>query len=794
MRSRVRQGALCWLRLAVVGSVIFMAGHAGANTDIRDRWLLKYPSSSSMTNAGPLPVGSGGCNLCHQSAVPVLNAYGNALGALLSFPRTAGEIDSALAAVESTNSDGDTNGWTNLEEIGQSTQPGWKVGDAPPPAVTGSLDPPVPMLSIDNVSQAEGNAGTTPFVFTVTLAPARLVTVTVQFATANGTATAGGDYTAKSGTVTFNPGVTTQPLSVDVSGDTTPEANETFTVTLSSPVNATLGTATGTGTIQNDDGAGTPPAITSAAPPAGIVSIPYSHTYVATGTPAPSFTVTSGALPAGVTLTSAGVLSGTPTVANTYTGTVTATNGVSPDATQNFSIVIAAAAAPVITSPPPPATGTAGVAYTHSYVATGTPAPTFMVTAGALPDGLSLNPSTGAVTGTPTVVGPFTGTVTASNGIDPASTQSFSITISAPTAPPAFTSAFPASGTVGLPYAHMFVATGTPAPTFAVTSGVLPAGLSLAANGLLSGTPQVPGTFGATVTASNGVNPPATQSFSIAIAQPVSGSSNPTLFSVSCPDPSNPRCSTAPFMPIAIVNPSPGLFTNCIASEGCFGTAGLVDTPPGGNMPAVFTVRFLLTPADIAAINGTPGTGRLTVIASRDLGPRASANGPLDPVSGVTPPVAFGTATDWLSATLDGQPLADLFRTRNAYSLENPSGLTYANAPECPAGERGGAGYPDLLNCGLNFHTDVRATQVIPIPGAALRAAASDGVIQVDLTPTLCAGTSCVGRVKFFLVRLEVLGDAPPIPTLSDWGRVTIVLLLALAAAWSWKRRGRGLR
>jgi len=121
-----------------------------------------------------------------------------------------------------------------------------------------------PTLSISNVSANEGNAGTTPFVFTVTLSAASASTVTVNYATANGTATSGSDHAATSGTLTFSPGITTQTITVNVNGDTTVEPNETFVVNLSVPSNATIATAQGTGTIVNDD-AGTP-AVASAIP------------------------------------------------------------------------------------------------------------------------------------------------------------------------------------------------------------------------------------------------------------------------------------------------------------------------------------------------------------------------------------------------------------------------------------------------------------------------------------------------------------------------------------------------
>jgi hypothetical protein len=149
--------------------------------------------------------------------------------------------------------------------------------------------------------------------------------------------------------------------------------------------------------------------------------------------------VTAGALPTNLLLNATtGAITGTPTVVGTFSGTVTASNGVLPVATQAFSIVIGTLQAPpAITSAAPPATGTVGVAYNHTYTATGNPAPTYTVTAGALPTNLLLNATTGAITGTPTVVGTFSGTVTASNGVLPVATQAFSIVIGTPIiAPP----------------------------------------------------------------------------------------------------------------------------------------------------------------------------------------------------------------------------------------------------------------------------------------------------------------------------------------------------------------------
>ncbi len=108
-------------------------------------------------------------------------------------------------------------------------------------------------ISTRDVTVTEGNAGTSNAVFMVTLSAASNQTVTVDYATANGTATAGSDYIATSGTLTFAPGATTQSLTVVVNGDITVESDETLFVNLSNPANATIADNQALGTISNDD-------------------------------------------------------------------------------------------------------------------------------------------------------------------------------------------------------------------------------------------------------------------------------------------------------------------------------------------------------------------------------------------------------------------------------------------------------------------------------------------------------------------------------------------------------------
>ena len=120
-----------------------------------------------------------------------------------------------------------------------------------------TLPPPTLAIAATDANKAEGDSGTTAFTFTVTRSGDTSGTTTVDFATSDGTAIAGADYNANTGTLTFNPGEASKTIIVDVIGETLVETDETFSVTLSNASGgASITTASADGTIQNDDTAG----------------------------------------------------------------------------------------------------------------------------------------------------------------------------------------------------------------------------------------------------------------------------------------------------------------------------------------------------------------------------------------------------------------------------------------------------------------------------------------------------------------------------------------------------------
>ena len=153
-------------------------------------------------------------------------------------------------------------GWTGLPFGGPDANGNFVVvwfgyGGGADSDIFGQRFVPPPSLSISDVSVTEGDLGSTTGVtqasFTITLAVAIAEPVMVDYATADGTATAPSDYLAKSGTLTFQPGQTSKVITVSVKGDTEVEDDETFFVNLSNPMHATIADGQGVGTILNND-------------------------------------------------------------------------------------------------------------------------------------------------------------------------------------------------------------------------------------------------------------------------------------------------------------------------------------------------------------------------------------------------------------------------------------------------------------------------------------------------------------------------------------------------------------
>ena len=261
-----------------------------------------------------------------------------------------------------------------------------------------------------------------------------------------------------------------------------------------------------------------PPAIQNHIETTFVTGKSKSFTFSATGFPIPEFSIT-GTLPQGVSWDSTtSTLSGTATenAGGTYGLVVNASNGVGLAASQNFTLTVNQA--PVFTNLDH-TTFTAGSEGAFTFIATGYPKPTFATTS-QLPDGITLDTTTGNLAGIPAANagGHYAITVIASNGVGAGTSQSFTLTVNQA---PAFVNLDHATFTAGSEGAFKFISTGYPKPTFATTSQ-LPDGITLeTTTGNLAGIPaaNAGGHYAITVIASNGVGTDTSQSFTLTVNQ-----------------------------------------------------------------------------------------------------------------------------------------------------------------------------------------------------------------------------------------------------------------------------------
>ncbi|HET7369382.1 MAG TPA: putative Ig domain-containing protein [Gammaproteobacteria bacterium] len=237
--------------------------------------------------------------------------------------------------------------------------------------------------------------------------------------------------------------------------------------------------------------------------PSGKIGSSYSATITASGGLGfYTFSVTSGKLPAGVSLSSGGSLSGTPTAAGTFSFTVTATDIIGQSGSRSYDVEVTGATLTLLPSSLPAAHF--GQAYSETLTASGGTAPyNFSVTSGSLPTGMALDASTGELSGTPVAAGTFSFRITATDSYGQSVSRGYSLDVARPTitlAPTSLPTATPEQH-----YSQTLRASGGTAPySYAITAGDLPSGLDLdASTGKLSGTPTESGSFTFTATATD---------------------------------------------------------------------------------------------------------------------------------------------------------------------------------------------------------------------------------------------------------------------------------------------------
>ena len=284
-----------------------------------------------------------------------------------------------------------------------------------------------------------------------------------------------------------------------------------------------------------------------------------------------------------------------------YAVTQSDTNGSTTSAS---SATLQITTAPSFTASSPTTTATVNTAITsYSFAASGYRI-TYSIASGALPTGVTLNSSTGALSGTPTASGVFTYTVSASNETGSATTSAQTLTVNQA---PAWVNNSPTlSINTGTPLTYSFTASGYPTPTFSVTSGTLPTGLTLSSGGVLSGTPTTSGTYTATFQASNGIGTAVTVSKTFTVTAgtqaPVVVSSTSTSFNYVVGN----TATTA-------VSASGGSGTGAISYAVAAGSSSVCTVSALGTVTAIAPGTCVVNATKASDINYNAATGSVTI-------------------------------------------------------------------------------------------------------------------------------------------------------------------------------------
>lgn len=356
-------------------------------------------------------------------------------------------------------------------------------------AIAPSAAAPV-ITSAPVVNQGQVGVG---FSFTLTASPAA-----TGFAVTSGTLPAGLSLSAATGVVTGTPSVAGQTrvwfAAANVSG-----------TGLAMEVLFSIAPAAATPVVNSNGYAG------------ARVGLPFQYVITATNGPITAFA--AAGRPAWLALdATTGVLSGVPPEENPQLVlSLSAANGAGNGSPKTVIVNIAPAPATPLVTSPLTAGGRVGVAFSHQV--TGSETPTSYVATG-LPDGLSLDPATGAITGTPTVSKTYSVVLRAANAAGLGATSTLVIAIAPAVLAPAIVSASAASAQVGAAFTYSIVATNGPILSYAVNGGQLPAALALnTATGVISGTPaDAPRIYLVELTASNATSTSLPQVLAINVA------------------------------------------------------------------------------------------------------------------------------------------------------------------------------------------------------------------------------------------------------------------------------------
>ena len=410
-------------------------------------------------------------------------------------------------------------------------------------------------------------------------------------------------------------------------------------------------------------------ALAIATPPAlggGSLNSSYSQALAVSAGAGPfTWTLTTGPLPPGLSLSAAGIISGTPTATGTFPFTATVTDSLGATASRQFTIVIAQGL--TITTAPTLPGATVGVSYSVSLQASGGVAPyTWTTLSGSLPAGLSLG-SNGSVAGIPTAAGSSSFTVQVTDSLNHTASLQLSITV-APVLS-ITTSSLP-GGTVGAAYSQSLAVTGgTPPYTWSLLTGTLPGGLTLSSGGSIAGTANAAGTFSFTVQVTDSLTLTATKKLAITVAAGLTISTAAAL--------PNASINVSYSQSLAAAGGTPpytwALTTGALPGGLTLSAAGAISGKPTATGNFQFTATVTDSASATASQQFTLAVAGGLTIATRALpgGKLGVAYSQTLTATGGTPPYTFSTSPSSLppGITLTGAVLSGTPTTAGSYTF-----------------------------------------------------------------------------------------------------------------------------
>lgn len=540
----------------------------------------------------------------------------------------------------------------------------------------------------------------------------------------------------------------------------------------------------------------------------GTVGVAYNQSFSASGGTAPYSYAATG-LPTGLSLNAmTGTLSGTPVAVGAASFTIQVTdssNGTSGPVSTSQAYTLNVAAPTVTVGPASLPNPTAGAAFSQALTGSGGAAPySFAVTNGALPAGLSINPATGAITGTPTAAGSFNFTVTATDRNGFTGSQAYSGTVAAPTF--TFVPATVPTAAVGSAYSQTIAVSGGNAPyTFALTGGALPPGISLGSNGVLSGTATSAGTFSFTVQARDstmGGTFTAAQSFTLTVNAVTLTVAPATLAGATVGVASTQTITasggTAPFtyaitagtLPAGMTLSTGGVLSGTPTAGGSFNFTVTATDSSGGSGPFSGTRNYTLnvsaailslSPATLPA----PSVGvaySQTLTTSGGIAPYTytliagalpaglSLNAATGVISGT--PTTSGNAAFTIRVTDSSSGMGAPFSTTRAFSLI--TGQTTPTAPAVTTGTKS--------NTPVTIHAAANAANG-PFTGVVIVTQPASGSVAVQgldivYTPALTSS----GAITFAYALLNASGQSAPVQVTVNVAAVPVPVASAQAS------------